>query len=142
MGFLNRLLQGRYGMDKMNLALFWGGIGCSVITWFLSKFPLVFTFFRLLALLLYGYAIFRMLSRNYAARQKELAAYLKLENKLRAFWYRLRYGYHNVINLNAERKKFKYFTCPQCRQKLRVPRGKGNLRVTCTKCGCKFSAKS
>lgn len=142
MGFFNRLLQGRYGMDKLNLALFWGGVGCSVITWFLSKFPLPFTIFRLLALVFYGYAVFRMFSRNYAARQQELAGYLRLENKLRAFWQRLRYGRRNVINLNAERKKFKYLTCPQCRQKLRVPRGKGKLRVTCTKCGYKFNAKS
>ncbi|MEA4971375.1 MAG: zinc ribbon domain-containing protein [Candidatus Pelethousia sp.] len=142
MGFFNRLLQGRYGVDKLNLALFWGGIGCSVVTWFLSKVPVLFTAFRLLALIFYGYAVFRIFSRNYAARQRELTGYLRLENKLRALWQRLRYGHRNVINLNAERKKFKYLTCPQCRQKLRVPRGKGKLRVTCTKCGCKFNAKS
>ncbi len=142
MGFFNRLLQGRYGVDKLNSALFWGGIGCSVVTWFLSKVPVLFTAFRLLALIFYGYAVFRMFSRNYVARQQELTGYLRLENKLRAFWQRLRYGHSNVINLHAERKKFKYLTCPQCRQKLRVPRGKGKLRVTCTKCGCKFNAKS
>ena len=38
MGFFNRLLQGRYGMDKLNLALFWGGIGCSVVTFTAMRF--------------------------------------------------------------------------------------------------------
>lgn len=129
-------------MDKMSLALFWGGIGCSVATWFLAKLPVPFTILRVLALVFYGYAVIRIFSRNFAARQRELSAYLKLENKVRAFWQRLRYGHRNVVNLNAERKKFKYLTCPQCRQKLRVPKGKGQLRVTCSKCGCKFNAKS
>ncbi|MEA5059436.1 MAG: hypothetical protein EOM66_03480 [Clostridia bacterium] len=142
MGFFNRLLQGRYGIDKMSLALFWGGIGCSVVTWFLSGFPIPFTVFRVLALLFYGYAVFRMFSRNFGARQREFAAYLQVTNKLKGFWQRIRYGRQNVINLHAARKKYKYLICPQCRQKLRVPRGKGNLRVTCSKCGYKFNAKS
>lgn len=129
-------------MDKLSLALFWGGIGASVVTWFLGKFPIPFTVFRVLSVLFYGYAVFRILSRNFAARQRELSVYLRFSGNVRAFWQRLRYGHRNVINLNAERKKFKYLTCPQCRQKLRVPRGKGQLRVTCSKCGYKFNAKS
>ena len=32
--------------------------------------------------------------------------------------------------------------CPQCTQRLRVPRGKGRLLVTCTRCGNRFEAKS
>ena len=142
MGFFQRFFQGRYGVDKMSLALLWGGIGCSVVTWFLTKFPLPFSIFRFLSFGCYIYGLFRMLSRNYAARQRELAAYLRLENRFKGFWRRIRYGSKNIVNLNAERRKYKYLVCPQCRQKLRVPRGKGKLRVTCAKCGCKFDAKS
>ena len=47
----------------------------------------------------------------------------------------------NVINLE-ERRKYKHLTCPQCMQKLRVPRGKGTILVTCTKCRYKFRAKT
>lgn len=42
----------------------------------------------------------------------------------------------------AEIKQYKYFICPQCTQRLRVPRGKGKLRVTCTRCGNVFETKS
>lgn len=42
----------------------------------------------------------------------------------------------------AEIKQYKYFICPQCAQRLRVPRGKGKLRVTCTHCGNVFEIKS
>ena len=37
---------------------------------------------------------------------------------------------------------YEFFTCPACGQKLRVPSGKGNIIVNCTKCGEKFSAKT
>ncbi|NCB05936.1 MAG: hypothetical protein EOM69_10520, partial [Clostridia bacterium] len=42
----------------------------------------------------------------------------------------------------AELKQYKYLICPQCAQKLRVPRGKGRLRVTCTNCGNVFETRS
>lgn len=42
----------------------------------------------------------------------------------------------------SEIKQYKYLICPQCTQRLRVPRGKGRIRVTCTRCGNVFEAKS
>ena len=35
-----------------------------------------------------------------------------------------------------------YITCPNCGQKVRVPRGKGKIRVTCPSCHQKFDARS
>ena len=31
-------------------------------------------------------------------------------------------------------------TCPECRQQLRVPAGKGRVRVTCSACGARFES--
>jgi len=31
-------------------------------------------------------------------------------------------------------------TCPECRQQLRIPAGKGRIRVTCTACGARFDS--
>ncbi len=42
----------------------------------------------------------------------------------------------------SEIKQYKYMICPQCTQRLRVPRGKGRIRVTCTRCGNVFETKS
>lgn len=42
----------------------------------------------------------------------------------------------------SEIRQYKYFICPQCTQRLRVPRGKGRIRVTCTRCGNVFETKS
>ena len=41
-----------------------------------------------------------------------------------------------------EYRTYRYLICPQCSQRLRVPRGKGKIRVTCTKCRNQFIAKS
>jgi len=31
-------------------------------------------------------------------------------------------------------------TCPECRQQLRIPAGKGRIRVTCSACGARFDS--
>jgi len=41
-----------------------------------------------------------------------------------------------------EYRNYRFLICPQCAQRLRVPRGKGKIRVTCTKCRNQFIAKS
>ena len=42
----------------------------------------------------------------------------------------------------SEMRQYKYLICPQCAQRLRVPRGKGRIRVTCTNCGNVFETRS
>lgn len=37
---------------------------------------------------------------------------------------------------------FRFYFCPQCGQKLRIPSGRGNVNITCPKCHRIFSAKS
>ena len=45
-------------------------------------------------------------------------------------------------NLHRDRKNYSYFSCPSCRTLVRVPKGKGNIRITCPKCGETFVRKS
>ena len=42
----------------------------------------------------------------------------------------------------ATRKLYHYYRCPQCRQKLRVPRGRGRIQISCPRCGTQFIKKS
>ncbi len=41
-----------------------------------------------------------------------------------------------------QKKTFRFFVCPGCRQQLRVPRGKGRVEITCPSCGDKFIRKA
>ena len=41
-----------------------------------------------------------------------------------------------------QRKTHKFYRCPQCRQQLRVPKGKGRICITCRSCGAHFERKT
>ena len=109
-------MYGRYGTDTLNLVLLIAGLVVAFIAQLTRFWPLTFV-----AYALYIYAIFRMLSRNTAPLQK---------------WFRIR------KTAFRERKQYKYFKCPNCRQQLRAPRGRGKIRVTCQRCRKEFNQKT
>ena len=40
------------------------------------------------------------------------------------------------------RRDYKFFRCPSCRNRLRLPRGKGRIQITCPRCGHRFGGKT
>ena len=42
----------------------------------------------------------------------------------------------------TQRKDYKFFTCPNCKTALRVPRGHGKVNIVCRKCGTSFTGKT
>ena len=88
-----------------------------------------------LSLILIGWAVWRGFSKNKSKRYKELHVFenylLKIKQKFNL--------YKNKLDQN---KRFKILACPNCSQKLRVPRKKGRMTVTCKKCNKKFEGKS
>lgn len=123
-------MRGRNGSDEL---------GNSVIA--LALLLLIINIFAgipalsLIALALTGYACWRMSSKNIAARRAENRAYLVAIGPA-AYWV------SNPKETFEEFRNYKHLTCPSCGKTMRVPRGKGNLRVTCPSCGTKFEAKS
>jgi len=139
----NKWFQGRYGFDSLSRTLVLAGLLVSIISWFFGRASAgVYYALRGVVLALIAFALFRMLSRNFYARQQELARYMRIEYAVKSWFGGLRMKGQNAANRRAERKQYKYLACPQCMQKLRVPRGKGRIRVTCSKCGNRFEAKS
>lgn len=90
-----------------------------------------------LAAIVYGY--FRMFSRNVGRRYRENCAYLSLSRKISA-------PFKRAGKQAEERKKYgkthHIYRCKNCGQSLRVPKGKGTIKVTCPKCGASFTTKS
>lgn len=136
------MFQGRYGMDRLNRTLIFAAVGISIVSLFLSRASTAGLILSGVSTVLLLAALLRMFSRNFAARQSELYRYLAIENKVRAFWARLRGGYRKQADELKDRRKYKYLRCTQCAQRLRVPKGKGKLRVTCTRCGNRFETRS
>lgn len=123
-------LRGRNGADELaNFA-----IVVALILVIVNIFTRTF-FLSILALLIMAYAWWRMSSKNVAARSRENRAFVGLLGPLRP-WVR------NPSAAFAEARAYKHFKCPSCKQRVRVPRGKGKIRVRCPKCQERFEARS
>ena len=127
---LREFMYGRYGTDRLSLALVAGGFVCYTLY--------VFTRWRILylfSLVLYGIALFRTLSRNTGKRRTENQRFMNLWYKLKNKWIGLKADFE-------ERKTYKHFKCPRCGQKIRIPRGRGKIEICCPKCSNRFIKKA
>ncbi len=84
---------------------------------------------------LLGISYFRMFSRNTYKRSEENGKFIRLRYKVSA-WLRLHYERW------IQRKDYKFFACPACKAVLRVPRGKGKIKIVCRQCGNSFAGKT
>lgn len=127
---IRKFMQGRYGADHFSLFLLIVGLVISFIGQITSLLPLY-----ILSYCIYGYSVFRILSKNTTARSKELGCYIKfISLPKRLFSLKSRQI--------ADHKTYKYFSCPACRQKLRAPKHRGKIQVTCQKCKNTFITKT
>ena len=126
---LQEFMYGRYGGDTMNTVLLISGLVVSILG---QLFNL--TVHVLIAYVFYGYSIFRILSKNIYARQKELYSFMKIWTPVQK-WYKMR------VMIWKDRKNYRYFKCPNCGQYLRAPKGRGKIEVTCQKCRKQFIKK-
>lgn len=118
---------GRQGMDELSKALFWGGIGCFVLSAICYKAAFFSSLFLWLCLVNIVWAFFRAFSRNLPRREAENAAYFALRRKAAA-------KRAAAADRRRQSKDYRFFKCPGCGTMLRVPRGKGKIHITC-KCG-------
>ena len=136
--WLQRVMAGRNGMDAFNRFL-------SIVTlvlivlelilgWAVSNVRLI-SLLNLLVLALLVYMYFRMFSRNIYRRQQENGAYLRRRYAVTSWW-------SGIWDRWNQRKDYKFFKCPSCRTRLRVPRGKGKLNIVCRKCGTSFQRRT
>lgn len=127
---LQRFMYGRYGYDALNRFLIISALICMV----LSLFPRGHVFYMIAGISMV-YAYFRMFSRNIAKRTAENQWFLKRTMKVRGLWEKRK-------REMGQRKQYHIYKCPECRQKIRVPRGRGRIAITCRKCGAEFIKKS
>jgi Ca2+/Na+ antiporter len=135
---INRFLQGRYGTDSLNLFLAILMCVSSLLSIFV--WPTGLNLLSLLSLLLAVLVIFRTLSRNFQQRRAENQKFLTLTEPIRRKFSTWRRDVSS--RKSAASASCKIFTCPTCHQKLRVPKGKGKICITCPKCHSDFVKRS
>lgn len=131
--FMNKVqnfMRGRNGADELSLACIELMVILAIINIFANNLVI-----SLLMLALLAYAIFRVVSTDINQRRKESMAFAEFAGPVRPF-------ITNPVAAVKDARAYKHATCPNCHQKVRVPRGKGHIRITCPRCKQKFDSKS
>lgn len=131
---LIRFMQGRYGIDQFSKFLLIVGLIAVVASSFFWD-SIANVIFYILGWILVIYCYFRVFSRNIPKRYAENQTYLAKTYKIRSFFQRQK-------SIWKQRRVYHIYTCPSCKQKIRIPRGKGKIEVRCPKCGTTFVKKS
>ena len=132
---LYRFMQGRYGVDQFAKFTMGVALVSIVLAIFVNTGSSAGSLLDTLGLVAIVYTYFRIFSRNISKRAQENQKYLSATAKLRQ---RL----NKEKNLMKQRKDYHIYTCPSCGQKVRIPRGKGKIEISCPKCHSKFVKRS
>lgn len=127
---MQSFMTGRYGSDDLSRF-------CLIITLILFVLSMItkISFFSWIGLLLLIYIYFRMFSKDRMKRYSENRSFVNLRNKTTA-------KRELTKKHMSERKTHRFYKCPKCRQKVRVPKGRGKICITCPKCRNEFLKKS
>lgn len=128
--WIRKMMVGRYGVDRFALAI----VTVSVLVSLLGQM-LEFLLLSALAMILAVWAAYRMLSKNIDQRKKEERIFMAYANNIRSF-------FTGSIRSLQDSKTHHHYKCPECSQKIRVPKGRGKIAITCPKCHTEFVKKS
>lgn len=121
-----QFMMGRRGFDQFSKDL---SIFALVLILLDMILPWKADILSTLGMLVIVYSYFRAFSKNLGKRQEENNWYCTyVGNRIRAY-------------LQRDRKNYTYFKCPTCKQSLRAPKGRGKIRVTCSRCHNVFEKK-
>ena len=130
-----RFMYGRNGADKLGIVMIWGSLLMDLISAMLLRHhQIVGSMVNWLATLMCFYALFRMFSKNLGKRREENQRFVN-------WLWRMKSKSSGARARHAD-KDHKYFTCKNCKTICRVPVGKGNVEITCPKCGAKIRGKT
>ena len=126
----NNFMQGRYGTDDLSKFML-----VSAVVLMLLNLAVRIPFLNTLILVDFVLIYVRMLSRDIQRRYQENQKFLQLKNRLLGAFGRKKQDVEQM-------KAYHIYRCPNCSQKIRIPRGKGKIMITCPKCGTEFQKKS
>ena len=124
---LQRFMYGRYGIDSFSNFLLGASLVCCILGALLNSVLLNLVFWILMI-----YVYFRMFSKNHQKRYQENIKFLETKNK---FLKKIR----SEKAIMKQKKTHHIYKCPTCRQKIRIPKGKGRICITCPKCKTEFT---
>lgn len=125
-----QFMKGRNGVDEYSRAISLVAVVLSIINIWLRSGVVSGITIAILA-----YSLYRSFSKDLTKRSKENAKFLRDTNGIRKPFKRLK---RRLFGENG----YKYFSCKSCKTELRVPKGKGKIKVRCPKCKEEMTTKS
>lgn len=123
---IRQFMSGRYGVDELTRFILLFDCLLMFVSFLIRSNILNFTCIIIIAL-----CYLRMFSKNHSQRYKENQIYLKNYNKFTSKFST------SILNLK-QRKFYHIYKCPSCHQKIRIPRGKGKISISCPQCKTEF----
>ena len=127
---MQQFMYGRYGNDQLSRVY----LGITLVLLVLSLFTR-WTIFYIAGIALLIYCYYRMFSKNITKMSAQNQNYLNWR-------YGLAVKRQKTKTHMEQRKIYHFYKCPQCKQKVRVPKGHGKICITCPKCKMEFVRKS
>ena len=128
--WLQNFMANRYGVDALGHTLIGTAVALSAVNLLLR-----WQWLHLISCILLVWELSRMFSRNLNKRWAE-------NRKFTSVFRRTSQNMATRQELLRQSKDYKFFQCPGCKNRLRVPRGKGKIQITCPRCGQRFSGKT
>ena len=125
--YLQKFMVGRNGRDELQIVTLFAAVIFSVISSFMVKMFHV-RLFDTLSVIVLVYSMFRFLSKDVYKRREENRKFLQEIEFLK-------------LRISV-RKTHKIYRCKGCGRKIRVPKGKGRIEITCPLCGRKFRKRT
>lgn len=126
MNWLRKFMLGRYGGDQLSIYL----LVLSMVLTLIGKFV------GIAALSTVGYI--PLLAAGYRTLSKDIRKRSKENYKFTIFISPIYSRLKKVQSRIKGSKTHKYYKCSKCKTMLRVPKGKGKIKITCPKCKDKF----
>jgi ribosomal protein L37AE/L43A len=126
---LGLFMADRYGQDELNRYL----VGAALAMCLVSLFAFQAVLYPV-SLVLLGCSVFRSLSKNSAARTRELRRFTGAKDALAR-------NVRQRTRQFKERKTHSFYKCPNCHNLLRVPKVRGRISIDCPKCHASFERK-
>ena len=123
-------MYGRYGVDQLSVALL---VFYLIVNLIISFIPIPFLFLLPLAIMIFCF--YRIFSRNYQKRYAENQKFLQIFGPVLSHFKLMGRKFR-------DRKTHRYYTCPQCKNTLRVPKTGKKIAITCPVCHNEFIKKT
>ena len=129
---LLQMWRNKYGNDQLGMFIYVLWLILLLVNVFARS--IVITYLELLCMVIY---LYRFISSHHQQRYSENMKFLEIKDKISS-----KFTNKKSTSFYTTEVSYKYYKCKGCGAKLRVPKGKGKISITCPKCKTTFKSRS